>query len=210
MELVRYVVYFVSMAALMWLLAWVEISTPGSLKLLVVESHGDVFGTSEHSPIEILQPVLLGLCGLLYAWVARTSTSQRPLAFGLGGAAVVCVIRELHYFFDKFADNLWQVLVAVLLALLIVYLYRHRKRFRIAWLRLWPSPALTLLFVGAVIEFVAAQVIGHDPLWRALMGDDYQRIAKLAAEEFVETVGYCFWLMGSLEYTYQVRAMANR
>ena len=211
MVLIRYGVYFGGIAALMVLLAWVEIATPGSLKLHVLESPGDVFGTSEYSPVELMQPAFLAFCVLLCAWVARDCPGQRPLAFALGGLALAFAIRELHFFFDRFVvDNFWQVLAAIILALLIVYLYRNRRRFHVAWLRLWPSPGLTLLFAGAVVQFIVAQMIGHEPLWRALLGDDYQRIAKLAAEEFTELLGYCLWLIGTLEYAYEARAISLR
>ncbi len=211
MALIRYVLYIVGIAVFTTLLAWIEISTPGALKLHVIESPADVFGTSEHSPVETLQLALLAICVLLYAWVARDCPSQRPIAFAFGGLGLACMVRELHYFFDrKVADNFWQVLVAVILALLIAYTYRHRRRFRIAWLRLWPSPGLTLLFAGAAIQFVFVQIIGHEPLWMAILGEDYRRIVKLAVEELVELMGYYLWLMGTLEYTYQARAIAIR
>ena len=211
MALIRYVLYIVGIAAFTTLLAWIEISTPGALKLHVIESSADVFGTSEHSPVETLQLALLAICVLLYAWVARDCPSQRPIAFAFGGLGLACMVRELHYFFDqKVADNFWQVLVAVILALLIVYIYRHRRRFRVAWLRLWPSPGLTLLFAGAAIQFVFVQIIGHEPLWMAILGEDYRRIVKLAVEELVELMGYYLWLMGTLEYAYQARAIAIR
>lgn len=211
MALIRYFLYIVGIAVFTGLLAWIEISTPGALRLHVIESPTDIYGTSEYSPIEFVQLALLAICVLLYGWVARDCPSQRPIAFAFGGLALACIIRELHYFFDKrVADNFWQVLVAVILALLIAYTYRHRRRFRIAWLRLWPSPGLTLLFAGAAIQFVFVQIVGHEPLWMAILGDNYQRIVKLAIEEFIELMGYYLWLFGTLEYAYQARAIAMR
>ena len=44
----------------------------------------------------------------------------------------------------------------------------------------------------------------------SLLGDDYQRIALLAAEEFIELIGYILWLIGTIEYAYQARAIAYR
>ena len=208
MALFRYALYTVGIAVFTGLLAWIEISTPGALKLHVVESASDVFGTSEYSPIEKIQPALLGVCVLLFGWVAKDYPSQRPVAIALGGLATACMVRELHFFFDEnVADNFWQVLVAIILALLIVYVYRHRKRFRIGWLRLWPSPGLTFLFVAAVVLFVFVQIVGHEPLWKALVGDGYTRIVKLAVEEFIELLGYYLVVIGALEYAYQVRAL---
>jgi hypothetical protein len=54
------------------------------------------------------------------------------------------------------------------------------------------------------------RLVGHEPLWQAILGDDYRRIVKVAVEEFTELIGYLFWLIGSIEYTYQVRSLSMR
>jgi len=66
------------------------------------------------------------------------------------------------------------------------------------------------LFAGAVINFAFVLLVGHTPLWMAIMGDEYQHIVKFAVEEFIELVGYFLWLIGTIEYTYQARAIAMR
>ena len=75
---------------------------------------------------------------------------------------------------------------------------------------MWPSPGLTLLFAGATINFAFVQIVGHEPLWMAILGDDYQRVVKLAVEEFIELSGYFLWMIGTIEYTYQAKAIAFR
>jgi hypothetical protein len=208
---IRYILYFFGIAVLTWLLTQMEIIAPGSLKLLVYSHPGDTLGTSEYSPVEIIQVGILIVCGCLYAWVAMHCPSQRPIAIPFGGLATIFVIRELDYFLDRFvADNFWQVIMAVIAAGVIAYTYQHRRRFRIAWLRIWPSPGLTLLFAGAAILFAFVRLIGHEPLWMAILGDGYQRVVQLAVEELMEIAGYYFWLIGTIEYTYQARAIAMR
>jgi hypothetical protein len=207
----RYIAYFVGITLLTWMLTQLEISFPGSLKLHVMASPGDQFGTSEYSPIEIIQPIIIGVCGLLMVWVAEYCPSQRPIAIPFGGLALAFFIRELDYFFDRYLiDNLWQVLIGFPAAFVIVYTYRARKRLKIAWGRVWPSPGLALLFAGAVILFAFVRFVGHEPLWMSILGDDYQRVAKLAVEEFIELIGYFLWLIGTIEYTYQARAIAYK
>ncbi len=207
----RYVLYFISIAFVTWALTQLEIASPGSLKLHVVVAESDIFGTSEFSPVEIIQAIILGICGLIMLWVARYCPSQRPIAFGFGGLALVFLIRESDYFLDRFVvDNLWQVLVAILGSLLIAYTYRHRKRLTIALARVWPSPGLTLLFAGAIILFGFVPLVGHEPLWQSILGDAYQRVIKLAIEEFIELMGYFLWMIGTLEYAFQARAIAYR
>ena len=145
------------------------------------------------------------------AWVAKYCPSQRPIAFPFGGLALAFLIRELDFYFDRYLiDNLWQVLVAVAGAFVITYIYRQRRRMKIAWARVWPSPGMALLFAGAVILFAFVRLVGHEPLWQSILGADYQRVVKLAVEEFIELIGYFLWLIGTIEYVYQAKAIAYR
>ena len=210
MPITRYLVYTFGVVLLTGYFAWAEISSPGSLKLLVYESVEDTLGTSEYSPLEMVQPVMLIVCGLLFGWVAKDVPSQRPIAFLFGGIAFAAAVRELDLFLDRaIADNFWQLPVGLTAALVIVYTFRHRRRFRVAWLRLWPSAGLALLYGGALIEFVFAQLIGHQPLWQAIAGEGYQRIVKVTVEELIEMMGYCLWVIGSIEYTLQARSLRH-
>ena len=211
MTWVRYLLYFVGVTLFTWLLTQLEISFPGSLKLHIIVAEGEQYGTSEYSPIEIIQPLILGVCGMMMAWVARYCPSQRPIAIPFGGLALAFLIRELDYFIDRFLiDNLWQVLVGVAGAFVITYTYRQRRRLNIALARLWPSPGLAFLFAGALILFAFVRFVGHEPLWMSILDDDYRRIVKLAVEEFIELMGYYLWLIGTIEYAYQARAIAYR
>ena len=211
MAWIRYLAYFVAIAFVTWALTQLELSSPGSLKLHIMMSETDVYGTSEFSPVEIIQAIILGVCGIILGWVAKYCPSQRPVAFPLGGLALAFLIRELDYFLDRYViDNLWQVLVAIVGALVIAYTYRHRRRLRIALARIWPSPGLTLLFSGAVILFAFVRLVGHEPLWMSILGDSYQRVIKLAIEEFIELIGYFLWMIGTIEYAFQARAIAYR
>jgi hypothetical protein len=211
MAWIRYLLYFILIALITAVLTQLEIAYPGSLRLHVFANEADVLGTSEYSPLETIQPLILMVCGLLMAWVCVNYASQRPVAISFGGLALAFMIRELDYFLDRYLiDNLWQVLIGISGALVIAYTYRQRKRLNIALGRLWPSPALALMFSGAVILFAFVRLVGHEPLWQAILGDEYQRIVKLAVEEFIELIGYLLWLVGTIEYTYQVRSMSAR
>ena len=211
MAWIRYVWYFIGVALVTWMLTQLEISFPGSLKLHEFANESEQLGTSEFSPVEIIQSVIIGVCGLLMAWVTKYCPSQRPIAIPFGGMALAFLISELDYFLDRYlVDNLWQVLIIVSGALVIAYTYRQLRRFRVAWGRIWPSPGLALLFAGALILFVFVRLIGLESLWMSILGDGYHRVVKLAVEEFIELIGYLLWLIGSIEYTYQARVIAMR
>lgn len=209
MPWLRYLLYFIVIAFVTWALTQMEMASPGSLKLHILLTESDRYGTSEFSPVEIIQAIILAVCGLIMAWVAHYCPTQQPIAIPFAGLALVFLVRELDYFLDRFViDNLWQVIIVIVAALVIVYTYRDRKRLQIALARIWPSPGLTLLFAGAVILFAFVRFVGHEPLWIAILDDDYKRIIKLAVEEFIELNGYFLWMVGTIEYAFQARAIA--
>ena len=209
MSWLRYLLYFIAIAFITWALTQMELASPGSLKLYVLLSDADRIGTSEYSPVEIIQAIILGLCAAVMWWVARYCPSQQAMAIPFGGMALAFLIRELAYFFDSLlVRNLWQILIVVVGALVIVHVFRNRKRLKIALARIWPSPGLTLLFAGAVVLFAFVRLVGQESLWMSILGDDYRRIVKLAVEEFIELLGYFLWMIGSIEYAFQARAIA--
>jgi hypothetical protein len=150
----RYVLYFFGIASLTALLVQLEVANPGTLRLQEFVAEGDTYGTSEFSVVEIVQLLLLLVCGAMMGWVAQHSNTQRPLAILFGG--------------------------------------------------------LALIFAGAVILFAYSILVGHEPLWQAMLGDAYARIIKLAVEEFIELIGYLLWLIGTIEYVYQSKALIER
>ncbi len=209
MPWLRYLLYFIAIAFVTWALTQMEIASPGSLKLHILLSDSDRFGTSEFSPVEIIQVIILAVCGVIMGWVARYCPMQRPIAIPFAGMALAFLVRELDYFLDRFiVDNLWQVIIVIIGSLVIVYTFRTRKRLQIALARIWPSPGLTLLFAGAVILFAFVRFVGHEPLWMSILDDDYRRIVKLAVEEFIELMGYFLWMIGTIDYAFQARAIA--
>lgn len=205
----RYLSYFFAIVAVFAALTRLEVHFPGFLNFQVFLSPSDSLGTSEYSPIELMQPLILLACCAMFFWVSFYCPMQRTVAVGFGGLSLAFLVRELDYFFDRFiVDNLWQVIIGIAGALVIVYLYRHNRKLGIALARIWPSPGLSLLFVGVCILAGAVHLVGHEPLWQSIAGDHYQRVIKLAVEEFLELLGYLVWLIGTIEYTYEAKALA--
>ena len=211
MTWIRYLLYFSLITAIMALLARLEIAYPGSLRLQVFTEATGSIGTSEFSPVEMIQPLILVISGLVLTRVAISYVSQRPVAIVFGGVALTYIILELDYFLDRYLiRNLWLVLVGICIALVIAYAYRHRKRINIALGRLWPSPALALMFAGSVMIFGFVRIVGDESLWQSILGEQYRPIVAIAVEEFVELIGYLLWLVGAIEYQYQVRSIIGR
>lgn len=205
--LLRMLVYLLSLALLVLGLTWLEISSPGALRLQVMTDHAPTRGTSEYSLVENFQLIFLVCCGVFALWTAAYCRVQRPLAVLLGTVAGLFFIRELDYFLDVLvADHFWQVCQVLVIAVATAYLFRHWRQLQIAWLRAWPSPGVGIMFGAAMMLMVFVRLVAHEPFWQAMMGPGYERIAKIAAEEFMELFGYWLWVIGMLEYTLESRA----
>jgi len=211
MAWLRYIVYFFGLALITWTLTQLEISFPGSMQLQVLVDGGHAPGGSEFSPLQFVQPCMLCICGLLMLWVAQHCPSQRPIALPFAGIALAFLLRELDHFMDRYlVDNLWLVLFAITGALLITYVYRHSRRMKVAWARVWPSPAMALLFAGALVRFAFVTQVGQESLWRAVLGTDYVPVVEFAVQELTELLSYLLWLIGTIEYVIQAKAIAYR
>ncbi len=201
--LLRYFAYATLIAGAAAGLLWVALRWPGGLLLNFVVGEEDTLGTSEFSPVEQLQHLLLLLSAGIFAWVAIRDRLRRPMCVGFIALFLIGFIRELDFFLDRYAtDNLWQVLCTIVLALATVYIYRHRKRYLIGWRRTWPSVGLAIIFGGMLLLIPYSLIVGNESLWQAIMGDAYARVAKMAAEEFIELGGYLLIFIGSIEFLY--------
>ncbi len=201
--LLRYFAYATLIAGAAAGLLWVALRWPGGLLLNFVVGEEDTLGTSEFSPVEQLQHLLLLLSAGIFAWVAIRDRLRRPMCVGFIALFLIGFIRELDFFLDRYAtDNLWQVLCTIVLALATVYIYRHRKRYLIGWRRTWPSVGLAIIISGMLLLIPYSLIVGNESLWQAIMGDAYARVAKMAAEEFIELGGYLLIFIGSIEFLY--------
>ncbi len=200
--LLRFAGYTLAVFLAMVLLVAVASRLPGGLgfdRALI----GISARTSELSPVELLQNLLLLFAAGSFGWVAWRDRLRRPMGISLAGVMLVCLVRELDYFLDFYViDNLWQVLCGVLLALILVYSVRQRARFAQAWRRSWPSAGLAMIMGGFILLIPFAQLIGHGALWQGILGEDYVRVVKVAAEEFVELGAYLLIALGTTEFLY--------
>ena len=201
--LLRYAGYVLFVVGILCGLLIFAGNLPGGLYLSVVADADSRLTTSEFSLVEMLQNILVAFCGLVFAWIAMRDRLRRPLAVAFASVFALFLVRELDFFLDRYvADNFWQVLAVLIAATSGVYVYRHRKRLQTGWYRSWPSAGLALMIAGVIILIPFAQLAANDGMWRAILGDDYVRAAKLAAEEFMELGGYLLIVIGTLEFLY--------
>ena len=128
----------------------------------------------------------------------------------LGLLALFAAVRELDDFLSHLLfDGVYNLINTGIAAACAYVVCRGPRRFADELAALSRTPPFYLILAGSLIVVVYAQLIGQQELWRAVMGDSYVRIAKRAIEETIETVGYCFILIGSLE-TFFLEAARER
>lgn len=208
--LLRYLGYALGVFLTMVLVIAIADGMPGGLQFSRVLPPGSP-PTSELSPVELLQNAVLVFCCGAFAWVARQDRLRRPMAVSLATLMAACLIRELDFWLDFYVvDNLWQVLCALLISVSAVYGVRNRERFLQGWRRSWPSAGLALIMGGFIVLIPVAQLAGHEALWVSILAADYQRVVKVAAEEFVELAGYALIGIGTIEYLYAWSRLPRR
>jgi len=208
--LLRYLGYTVGVFLTMVVVLAIADGMPGGLQFSRVLP-GISAPTSELSPVELLQNAVLVFCAGAFAWIGVQDRLRRPMAVSLATLMLACLIRELDFFLDFYVvDNLWQVLCALLISGAAVYGVRHRERFAQGWRRSWPSAGIALLLGGYIVLIPVAQLVGHEALWLDILGDSYQRVVKVAAEEFVELAGYALIAIGTIEFLYAWSRLPRR
>ena len=76
---IRYLLYFFAASAVLGVLTRLEVHYPGFLNFQVFTSPADSLGTSEYSPIEIIQPLMMLACCAMMLWVSLLCPAQRTI-----------------------------------------------------------------------------------------------------------------------------------
>ncbi|HJP03865.1 MAG: hypothetical protein CL799_00105 [Chromatiales bacterium] len=198
----RYLLYGMTVTAGTVILMVLAVRIPDGL-LFEEPVKGMGLPTSEFSPVELLQNLLLLYCAGSFCWIAARDRLRRPMAVGFVALFLGCLIRELDFFLDYYlVDNLWQVLCALLVSVALVYIVRNRNRFAHGWRRSWPSAGLAMIISGYILLIPFAQLVGHEAFWQELMQESYVRVVKVASEELIELGAYTMITLGAVEFLY--------
>jgi len=159
----------------------------------------------ENSWTEILQEVFLFILGIFFIVISRNDHKLAPVSELISVFFFMACIRELNNFID-----FWIYLVLPLLLLFIWLLYRHRKTIIASVHSFLGSPFISWFVIGFLVTFVFSRLFGRSSLWKAILGDDYNRWVKNAAEEGIELLGYSLLFIGGVEMLWNVLTNKNR
>lgn len=147
--IVRFLMYALGAALIVGFIVWSAQNGADGLGLARPVTAGARATTTGFSRVEFVQHLLLLGCVLVFTWIAARDRLRRPLAIALAALFLIGLIRELDFFFDRFVvDNFWPVLAALIAAVTVVYLFRHRRRLEAGWHRSWPSAGLAIVIAG--------------------------------------------------------------
>lgn len=162
----------------------------------------------EGGPVECAQFALIGTVVALLGVTAWRWPRAGVVLWPCAAIAAVAAVRELDSTLDDwFPLGGWQLFAAALVAAAAALVYRRRRHFwshLLGWLH---TPAAGLIWAGAVVVLIFAQLIGQADLWHSVMGDAYERGFKRTVEESAELFGYALILLGTIEAAFHAPAL---
>lgn len=162
----------------------------------------------ETGPIEYAHQALCALAAIVFARAAMIRPELQDVLVVAAYGATLGVIRETDALLDHLAfKGAYKVPAAVVGAFALARLWRARSRWTEQLRRFAGEPSFVITAIGVLVVLLYAQLVGQKELWMAIMGADYARPVKDAAEELQELLGYLLIFVGSIE-TYVVGRQA--
>lgn len=167
--------------------------------LTILSRHEDWRIFKENGFVEWFQFGLLVAASAVFIVGSLRLSAFRELLLLLACVSTFAAIRELDNVLNRLLPWIgWKIGFALLLyAVGSAIANRHKLKLQIA--HFVSSPAFAVLWAGFILAVPVAQMLGHGPLLKALMGDDYNNYYKRLIEESAETVGYVLIVAGSIE-----------
>lgn len=165
----------------------------------------------EDSILEGLQALILFLTAGCAYLAGHVKHSEEPLASVLMGAACIAAVREFDAALDRYVfDGAWQILALAIGIATVIHMFRNQKALKTATLDFLKRPSFGIMASGFISVFIFSRLMGRQLLWRAIMGEEYLRVVKIAVEESFELLGYILIFIGAIEFLYEtLRAKAH-
>lgn len=164
--------------------------------------NGSKFG--ESSMTELLQESYLLLTILLFLVSGIRNQHYKAIAYLMSGGAVLALIRELDFYFDKIYHGAWFPFAMIILVLTIFMVYRHRHQLLENLNEFCSTPAFGIFISGFLSVLIFSRLFGTKKVWRALFEVDslgiMQRWVKNAVEEGSELFGYTLLFISAVEF----------
>lgn len=182
-------------AAEFFLAALIAASVIGCIYLDVTVNQNIV----ENSFVEFSQEALLMAMTAIFTMQA---IAKRQGGLWLVAGFFGCLfLRELDAFFDMIVHGAWKYFALVVVVFVFFKAWRLGKENTIASLAAFMKKrAFIFIFIGLLIVLVYSRLFGMGELWKAIMGDNFNRTVKNIVEEGSELWGYALVFWGSVKY----------
>lgn len=165
---------------------------------------------SEISLTEFTQAALLLACSIMMLYIRHRMRALPTVCLLLWAFFTASFVRENDAWLDRFVfDGAWQLLVAVIVLPTLCIVIRRRHRFLSEFRQMANTLGFGLFASGFLITYVFSRFYGRVVLWQALMGDQYLRVVKDAAEEITELAGYSLLLFACIEIVLLARRLRH-
>lgn len=154
---------------------------------------------SEWGYVEQCQSLLLVLTVAVAGIAAWRLPGPEPLLVCMALAFAILLVRENDQVFELWLPHgVWKWPAGVLMAVLLAFFLRHRRRVLDQLVGVSGALAFGVLLTGfTTLGF--SRLLGRGELWQTLMGESYIRATKNAAEEGVELFALGLLLLGTIE-----------
>lgn len=155
---------------------------------------------TEYGYVQITQSILLFSCVLLLGLKAWRDVDYRQLSLCMGTFFLILLIRENDQPLELFLPHgAWKYFALVPLVALIACMWRRWAVVKDQLLD-WSRSFSYGVMLAALTVLVFARIFASKHIWMRVMGEDYRRYMKNAAEEGVELLALGLILVAVVEF----------
>lgn len=167
-------------------------------------------GLGEDSLTEICQEAILFAISITFWVLSKRFIRYRAAYILIGGFFACMFIRELDQIFDLIFHGAWFYLALPVALCCIFYAFLHKKQTVDGLCHFTRQRSYPMMVAGLICVLVFSRLFGMGELWRGIMGEDFNRLAKNMAEEGSELLGYGFMLLATCSYWLKLKSSYNR
>ena len=161
---------------------------------------------TEYGYVQVVHSVLLCTGSILLFLKAWRDERYRQLAISMGLFFVVLSIRENDQPLELFLPHgAWKYIALPFVIALLAHLWNQRYAIREQLLD-WSRTFSYGVMLSGMFVLVFARLFGRQEIWAQLMGENYQRVIKNAAEEGAELLALGLILIAIIEFFFSRRS----
>ncbi|NQZ92597.1 MAG: hypothetical protein HRT97_09680 [Moritella sp.] len=164
-------------------------------------------GVGERSLTEYYQQILLFSVACSFAYAVKIDKGNRHFHVLVMGFFTCMLIRELDSFFDQIVHGFWLYPALLVFVTCSLYASRNNRGTLEGLAQFTRHRNFQSIVTALVIILIFSRLFGMGELWKAILADNYIRLAKNIVEEGTELLGYSLLFFSSIGY---VRSLPHR